>query len=133
MIPWLVFRESLWSFSLIEQALELTVLLWYGLNDCFSRLNDAGKDFESSSFYFLLHILHRDMLNGVSMVGLRFVIYLWSSFILIGIPETDSSIPVIIVCSWEVGFMRVAGAVALLGVNFLCIPDDSGIMGAKPW
>ena len=133
MVSRLVFRESLWAFGLVEQALELTVLLWYGLNDCFSGLNDAGEDFGSSSFYFLLYILHRDVLNGVSMVGLRFVIHLWFSFILIGVPETDSSIPVIIVCGREVGFMRVAGAVALLGVNFLCIPDDSGIMGAKPW
>ena len=133
MIPWLMFRESHWSFSLIEQALELTVLLWYGLNDCFGGLNDAGKYSRSSSFHFLLHILHRDMLNGVSMVGLRFVLHLWSSFIPIGVPETDSSIPVIIVCGREVGFMRVAGAVALLGINFLCIPDDSGIMGMKLW
>ena len=133
MVPWLVFRESFWAFGLVEQALELTVLLWYGLNDCFDGLNDAGEYSGSSSFHFLLHILHRDVLNGVSMVGLRFVLHLWSSFIPIEVPETDSSIPVIIVCSWEVGFMRVAGAVALLGVNFLCIPDDSGIMGAKPW
>jgi len=133
MIPWLVFRESLWSFSLIEQALELTVLLWYGLNDCFGELNDAGEYSRSLSFHFLLHILHRDVLNGVSMVGLRFVLHLWSSFIPIGVSETDSLIPVIIICGREVSFMRVTGAVALLGVNFLCIPDDSGIMGAKPW
>ena len=133
MIPWLVFRESLWSFSLIEQALELMVLLWYGLNDCFGGLNDAGEYSGSSSFHFLLHILHRDVLNSVSMVGLRFVLHLWSSFIPIEISETDSLIPVIIVYSRDVSFMRVMGAVALLGVNFLCIPDDNEIMSVKLW
>src|SRR5436305_15134666 len=101
------------------------VLLWYGLNDCFGGLNDAGEYSVSSSFHFLLHILHRYVLNSVSMVGLRFVLHLWSSFIPIGVPETDSSIPVMIICSREVSFMWVVGAVTLLGVNFLCLPVDS--------
>src|SRR5947199_10813569 len=111
MIPWLVFRESLWSFSLIEQDFELMILLWYSLNDCFGRLNNAGEYSGSSLFHFLLHILHRDVLNGISMVGLRFVLHLWSSFITIGVPETDSSIPVIIVYSREVSFTRAVRGV----------------------